>query len=272
MGKCTSQRANIIGAGQVSYALKVDLEQEKIHKENQAFWDTIGNDVIGCTALPFYGAFVSEKRHDLLGNPAGKKVLEVGCGTGHSLKYMGEKGASELWGIDISEEQLVKADQLLQSCGYSSRLICMPMEGEGNLPENYFDCVYSIYGIGWTTDLPGTFKKIAAYMKKDGIFVFSWSHPMHKCIAYEYDSLVLKRSYFDEAWYQVPFDKGAIELSDRKLSTYINALAEAGFVIEKLVEESDEDILREWGERDFAKKAAKVPVTFVIKARLDKKN
>lgn len=54
------------------------------------------------------------------------------CGPGQSLKYMGEKGASELWGIDISKEQIEKADQLLQSCGYSPRLICMPMEGEGN--------------------------------------------------------------------------------------------------------------------------------------------
>lgn len=268
MGKCTKQRVNIIGAGQVSYAMSVPLEQERMHKENRAFWDTIGNDVIGCAALPFYGAFVSEEKHHLLGELAGKRVLEVGCGTGQSLKYMGEQGVSELWGIDISEEQIDKAEKLLQSCGYSSNLICMPMEAEGKIPENYFDCVYSIYGIGWTTDLLGTFKKIASYLKNDGIFIFSWSHPMHKCIAYEYDSLVQKRSYFDEAWYKVPFDGGVIELSDRKLSTYINALAQAGFVIEELVEESDEDILKTWGENDFAKKAEMVPATFVIKARL----
>ena len=272
MGKCVGQRVNIIGAGQVSYAVSVDLEQEKMQKENQAFWNTIGNDVIGCTALPFYGAFVSEEKCHLLGDMTGKRVLEIGCGTGHSLKYMGDKGASELWGIDISGEQLEKAKEVLQSCGYSSHLICMPMEEEGDIPKEYFDCIYSIYGVGWTTDLLGTFKKIASYMKKDGIFVFSWSHPMHKCIAYEHDALVMKRSYFDEAWYKVPFDGAAIELSDRMLSTYVNVLSEAGFVIEKMVEESDADILQEWGENDFAKKAEMIPATLVIKARLNKKS
>lgn len=47
---------------------------------------------------------------------------------------------------------------------YFSYLICMPMEEEGDIPKDYFDCVYSIYGIGRTTDLPGTFKKIASYV------------------------------------------------------------------------------------------------------------
>lgn len=31
------------------------------------------------------------------------------------------------------------------------------------LPD-YYDYVYSIYGIGWTTDLEGTFRKIASYL------------------------------------------------------------------------------------------------------------
>ena len=32
-----------------------------------------------------------------------------------------------------------------------------------DVPKGYFDYVYSIYGIGWTTDLQGTFDKIASY-------------------------------------------------------------------------------------------------------------
>lgn len=51
------------------------------------------------------------------------------------------------------------------------------MEDELDVPRDYFDYVYSIYGIGWTTDLQGTFDKIASYLKKDGIFI------VRKCIA-----------------------------------------------------------------------------------------
>ncbi len=142
------------------------------------------------------------------------------------------------------------------------------MEEECGIPLDYFDFVYSIYAIGWTTDLEGTFGRIASYLKKDGVFIFSWSHPIHKCVAAEKDSLVFKKNYFDESWYSVSLDKGEITLSDRKLSTYVNALAKAGFVIEEMIEESDEEIIQSRGDNsDFAKKARMLPVTFVIKAR-----
>lgn len=50
--------------------------------------------------------------------------------------------------------------------GLSANLICSPMEEECGLPEDYFDFVYSVYAIGWTTDLEGTFSRIASYLKK----------------------------------------------------------------------------------------------------------
>jgi len=55
-------------------------------------------------------------------------------------------------------------------------------------------------------------------------------------------------------------------LSDRKLSTYVNALSKAGFVIEQMIEESDDEIVQK-NNSDFARKAKMLPVTFVIKAR-----
>ena len=46
--------------------------------------------------------------------------------------------------------------------------------------KEYFNLVYSIYGIGWMTDLDGTFQKIALYLKKT---VFSFSVGNY-CIAW----------------------------------------------------------------------------------------
>ncbi len=158
--------------------------------------------------------------------------------------------------------------QTIQTGQLTRSLICSPMEEECGVPEDYFDFVYSIYAIGWTTDLEGTFGRIASYLKIDGVFIFSWSHPIHKCVAAEEDRLLFKRSYFDESWYSVSLGEGEIALSDRKLSTYVNALAKAGFVIEQLVEESDEDMMQSRDDNDgFARKARVLPVTFVIKAR-----
>lgn len=263
----SKQRTNIIGAGEVDYAVSVEKEDEGIQKTNSVFWDTKGNDVLGTTALPMYGAFLSEEKCRLFGNVTGKKVLEIGSGRGHSLEYLAKRNVSELWGIDISKEQIRKANEYLTSCGRMVNLICAPMEEECGIPNNYFDFVYSVYGIGWTTDLIGTFECIASYLKDDGIFIFSWSHPIHKCVAFENDRLTFKKCYFDESWYLVPLDGTMLSLCDRKLSTYVNALAKAGFVIEEMIEESDEDIIKRQLENDFAKKAKMLPVTFVIKAK-----
>lgn len=51
------------------------------------------------------------------------------------------------------------------------------------------------------------------------------------------------------------------------MSTYINALTKAGFIIDEMIEESDENILSKYKDSQFAKKAQMLPVTFVIKAR-----
>ncbi len=267
MEKNIGGRTNIIGAGEVGCAISVEEDMNNIHKMNRSFWDTKGNEVIGTTALPLYGAFVSEEKCHLFGDVSGKRLLEIGCGTGHSLQYHGDRKASELWGIDISEKQIEKAKQYLSSCGFSAKLICSPMEEDCGIPVDYFDYVYSIYGIGWATDLEGTFCRIASYLKKDGVFIFSWSHPIHKCVAVENDSLSFKKCYFDESWYSVSLDGGAISLSDRKLSTYINALTKAGFAIDEMIEESDDEIIQSNKDSDFAKKAKMLPVTFVIKAK-----
>lgn len=215
-----------------------------------------------------FGGDIFEDEFHLFGDLHGKKILEIGCGRGHSLKYLGDLGASVLWGMDISSEQLKMAEQFLTENGFSPTLICSPMEEECGVPTNYFDYVYSVYGIGWTTNLEQTFSHIASYLKKDGVFIFSWSHPIHKCVTVEDDTLVFRKCYFDESWYSVPMDGGVFSLSDRKMSTYINALAKAGFMIEEMLEDPYRGGLPPKNENsEKTEKWQMVPSVFVIKAR-----
>ena len=66
----------------------------------------------------------------------------------------------------------------------------------------------------------------------------------------------------------MPVHDSEIILCNRKMSTYINALAKAGFVIEQLVEESDKASLEAGGELDLRTRKAKLlPISFCIKAR-----
>jgi len=242
------------------------MKKDSVYKTNAFYWDTIGNEVLEAIVLPEYGPFVSEEKHQLFGDVSGKKLLEIGCGNGESLKYIGERKPAEMWGMDIAENQIEKAKQLLDENGFSAKFICSPMEEEFGIPTDYFDVVYSIYAIGWATDLDITFSKVASYLKKDGVFIFSWSHPIHKCVVVENDTFVFKKHYFDESRYLLTLGEGRLSLSDYKLSTYVNALAKAGFFIEKIIEESDVDMIGD-SNSTLARKAKMFPVTFVIKAK-----
>lgn len=170
-----------------------------------------------------------------------------------------------MWGLDISADQIKRTEIFLRSQEVGAKLVCAPMEEECGLPTEYFDLVYSVYGIGWTTDLDKTFRHIHSYLKKGGTFVFGWSHPIHKCVSMENGRMSFGNSYFDEAWYRADMGNKEIMLCNRMLSTYINALADNGFVIEKMVEEIDREKAMA-SDDDFGKKALVLPTVFVIKA------
>ena len=257
----------IVGGESLGDSERISLNAETARRAIIEFWNTVGNDSLGVISLPNWGAFLpSEDKLNLLGDLKGKKVLEICCGNGRSLEYAAEHGASELCGIDISPEQIKIAKDYLESKNITANLVCSSMEADCGIPESHFDVVCSVYGIGWTTDLDLTLKRIYSYLKPGGVFVFSWSHPIHKCVSVENGQYVFGNSYFDESWYRTDIDEKVITMTNRMLSTYINALSDNGFVIEKLVEETDKE-KAESANSDFGRKALMLPTAFIIKAK-----
>jgi len=260
-------KRNIVGGRVLGDAGHIEMDVSKAHETNIEFWSTIGNEFLGATSLPDWGGFFpSEDKLHLLGDLSGRTMLEIGCGSGRSLKYAADRGAADLWGLDISANQIERAKSFLEAQGIGAKLVCSPMEDECGLPTDYFDLVYSVYGIGWTTDLNQTFRRVYSYLKKGGAFVFGWSHPIHKCVSVEDGRLVFSNSYFDEEWYRADLGGKEIMLSNRMLSTYLNALADTGFVMERLAEETDRE-KAESADDNFGRKALILPTVFVIRAR-----
>ncbi len=248
------------------------MNSNEILKSNKHYWDTTADEWFGATALPIYGCLVpTEDELQLFGNVSGKKMLDIGCGSGHSLKYHGNNNAAELWGLDMSTKQIENAKHYLNECGYNPKLFNVPMEIDCGLPKNYFDIVYSIYAIGWTTDLQKTFDLVASYLKPGGIFIFSWDHPVMRNIETQEEKLVFEGCYFDESWFTYEKDGYDISLCKRRISTYINTLATAGFVVERMIEDTNQETLEndcEISTKYYAPhKAKKFPLSFIFKAR-----
>jgi ubiquinone/menaquinone biosynthesis C-methylase UbiE len=253
-----------------------ELVREVILSINQKGWNKVAPIFYGGTALPKYGPLAAtEDELSLIPDLSNKKVLELGCGSGHSLSYLWEnKNASELWGLDLSEEQIRFTQELLEEKHIPVKLFLASMDENPGIPENYFDLVVSIYALGWSPDLSRTLALVYSYLKPGGVFIFTGEHPVYQCLEYnaDIDKYIFTRSYGKEGPEFHPSWRGIeIVINSRKLSTYLNTLTQSNLVLDQLIEsEINTDLAR---EQDFAPekwygvpRAQLMPTTFIVKA------
>ena len=214
---------------------------------NKNGWNTLitNNKPFSNTILPEYGPFLkrNENEMNIMNNINGAKVLDLGCGEGESLEYLFNKGAKEIWGLDISKEQIKKAK--IRFPQFKDNFLVSPMEEEVNIPNNYFDYIISIFSIGYTSDLNSTFKYSYKYLANDGKFIISWTHPFYYCLDIVDDMVVINKSYFNEESEIITKGPNKVNLAQNNMmiSTVINTASDNGFYLDKLYEE--ETILKD---------------------------
>src|SRR5436190_19015676 len=104
-------------------------EAEHVLATNRAGWNHVAPMFHGGTALPEYGPLApTEDELRLLDTTLDLRALELGCGSGHSLRYLAEHGAAELWGIDLSPVQIAFAEETLRPFASRVRLLESPMD------------------------------------------------------------------------------------------------------------------------------------------------
>ncbi|MEO7134562.1 MAG: class I SAM-dependent methyltransferase [Vicinamibacterales bacterium] len=241
---------------------------------NRDGWNRVAPLFHGGTALPQYGPLAqSEDVLRLLDTVPDLRALELGCGSGHSIRYLVERGAQEVWGLDLSPVQIAFARETLQAFASRVRLLESPMEANPGIPESHFDLVFSIYGLGWTTDLPATMTLVSRYLRPGGCFVLSGEHPAFSCLDWNGTQYTVAQSYFSEGPCEYASWKGVpIVMHRRTLGTFVSAIIQAGLQIEALVEPpldpasiSDEHVdPARWYS---VARAQMMPTTFIIKAR-----
>jgi hypothetical protein len=147
------------------------------------------------------------------------------------------------------------------------------MERNPGIPSAYFDLVFSIWGLGWTTDLPATLALIADYLRPGGWFLVSGEHPAYSCLEWNGKQYVVSDPYFAEGPREYASWKGVpIVIHRRTLSTFVTHILKAGLRIEALIEGSFNAALVNEAHMDPARwysveRARLMPTTFIIKAR-----
>jgi SAM-dependent methyltransferase len=244
-------------------------------KINRASWDRVAPSFHGSTALPEYGPLApTEDTLRLLDPVADARVLELGCGSGHSLRFLADRGARELWGLDLSAVQIAFARQTLSAFGSRCHLFESPMEVNPGIPSGYFDLVFSVWGLGWATDLPATLALAAAYLRPGGTFLVSGEHPAYGCVAWNGQQYVVAEPYTAEgarehaSWK----DAGPIVIHRRTLGTFVTETVRAGLHIEAVVEGELNPAMATEAHADPARwysvdRARLIPTTLIVKAR-----
>ena len=117
-----------------------------------------------------YYSFVNDLEIDLISKYArGKKVLEIGCGTGIILEAS-SKMASDAQGIDLSEGMVeVSKKKGLQA--QKANVVQLPF------PDKSFDLVYSFKVLPHVPEIKKAISEIKRVLKDDGVAVLEFFNP-----------------------------------------------------------------------------------------------
>lgn len=188
----------------------------------------------------------------LLGEVAGRVVLEVGAGAAQCSRWLAAQGAHPV-ALDLSASQLAHARSLDLRAATRTPLVLGDAQ---RLPfaEGVFDLACSAYGaVPFAADSAAVMREVARVLRPGGRWVFSVTHPIRWSFLDDPGprGLTARTSYFDRRPYvEVDADGSPTYVEHhRTLGDRVRELVAAGFVIDDLIEpEWPDDHERTWGQ------------------------
>jgi SAM-dependent methyltransferase len=195
---------------------------------------------------------LEEQTAGLLGDLAGRRVLEVGCGSAPCSRWLAAQGARPV-AFDLSAGMLRHARVAGDRSGVHVPLIQAEAE---RLPftDGAFDLACSAFGaVPFVADSGRVMAEVARVLRPGGRWVFSVTHPMRWIFPDDPGpgGLVAGTPYFDRTPYVEVDDGGRATYVEhhRTLGDRIREIVGAGLVLTDLIEpEWPEGHDREWGQ------------------------
>ncbi|MGH3940181.1 MAG: class I SAM-dependent methyltransferase [Pseudonocardiaceae bacterium] len=226
---------------------------------NRRWWDADASDYVkthgdflGVADFVWCPEGLRESEAGLLGELAGLRVLEVGCGSAPSARWMAAQGARVV-GLDLSAGMLRYAITAARDTGITVPLV---QADAARLPfaDNSFDLACSAFGaVPFVADSAQVMREVARVLRPGGRWVFAVTHPMRWIFPDDPGEagLTVAQSYFDRTPYvEVDgADRPTYVEHHRTLGDRVREIVAAGLLLEDVVEpEWPTELRREWGQ------------------------
>jgi len=182
----------------------------------------------------------------LVGDAAGKRVLDLGCGAGPYSIWFAERGAL-VSGLDLSATMISLAREKATERGLQLDLQVADIREPLPFSDTEFDLVFTATALHYVDDIARLFREVARVMKRDGRLIGSVLHPMSTAyfpLADEDDRH--EPRYFGEplrtietpwlGYDEVPDEGRRIACHHHTAAEYFNAITAAGLQITQMCE------------------------------------
>lgn len=217
----------------------------------------------------------------LVGEVAGARVLELGCGSGPYSVWLAERGA-QVVGLDLSQTMISLAQERTRERNVSADFRVADIRDPLPFGEGEFDLIVTATALHYVEDLGATMKEAARVLKPGARLVASVLHPMSTALFPLSDSEDVEGPDPWEGWYfgspircietpwlafgDVAKEGRRIFCHHHTIADYFGAISSAGFAITEMLEPTP--------HLDFASKnltrydqAMRVPVFLIFSAR-----
>jgi SAM-dependent methyltransferase len=145
-------------------------------KANEEYTDARAREAWAAEEITWGMFGPSDSELGVLGDVAGKEVIELGCGTAYFGAWLARRGA-RVTGIDITPAQLDTARRMSRETGIPMNLIEASAE-EVPLPDESFDLALSEYGASIWCDPYKWIPEAARLLRPGGQLVFLCNSPL----------------------------------------------------------------------------------------------
>jgi SAM-dependent methyltransferase len=217
-------------------------------RANRSWWDDEAEDYydehgrfLGDDRFVWCPEGVDESRARLLGEVAGRAVLEVGCGAAQCSRWLAAQGARVV-GVDLSGRMLAVAARLGRRPEAPGGAALVQADAR-TLPfrDASFDLACSAFGaLPFVADPDQVMREVARVLRPGGRWVFSVTHPVRWAFPDDPGpaGLTAVRSYFDRTPYVEEDRNGTLTYAEhhRTLGDRVRDLVAAGLRLDNLVE------------------------------------